>query len=105
MSLPRVPHPSEKVTLSDGTLLDVHGLTVKQGRALRDMTDADEADVLCIAWATDTDVEEARAWVDVSPAADVEVITNKAIELSRIRTGAVFQGATGNDAETSRPAE
>lgn len=105
MSLPRIAHPSDKVTLTDGTLLDVHGLTVGQARALREVDDAGEADALCIAWATDTPVEEARAWVEVAPARDVEVITSKAVELSRVKKGAEFQGATGDDAAASRPAE
>lgn len=105
MALPKLAHPTEKVRLSDGQYLAVHGLTVKQGRALRDLTDADEADVLCIAWATDTPVEETREWLETAPAVDVEVITGKAIELSRMRQGAEFQGSTGDDAAPTRPAE
>lgn len=105
MSLPKVPHPCEEVKLSDGQTVKVHGLTVGQARALRKMTDEAEADSLCIGWATDTDVAEAREWLETAPAVDVEAITQKAIDLSRIRKGAEFQGPTGNDAEVARPAE
>lgn len=91
MSLPASSATTRTVTveLSGGTVV-VHPLTITQTRACRDASDENEADALCIAWSTDTDVAEAREWVRTADPADFRLLIDAIGEVSKLGKDAQF---------------
>lgn len=89
MTLPISTVTTEMVELSGGDV-PVHGLTLKQGRACRDTADEWHADALCIAWGTDTDVEETKAWLETASATDVRALLDTIMRLSGMGKAAQF---------------
>ena len=105
MSLPasNVKARTRTVDLSGGAV-EVHGLTLIQTRACRD-ANADEADVLCIAWGTDQPPAEVRAWLTEADPEDARKLLAAVMELSGLIEGAQFPVRPGDDDGLPRPSE
>lgn len=84
MPLPSIGIPRGTVTLSDGSAVEVRGLTRAEVLSM-DGLDAPTIEARLVQFGTDTPAEDAQAWYDASPAHDVGQVVDKVMELSKLK--------------------
>lgn len=82
---------SEKSFVLAGEEVTVRSLTLKQIRAMK-RVDEDEADVLCVLWATDLTRERAQEICETVPAGELLAFCAVVAEVSGLDEDARFQG-------------
>lgn len=85
MPLPAVKARVEDVELPDGQKVKVRGLTRTEALAVGTIGEAGEikaVEVALVAYATDTDADEAKGWYETADSASVQTIVTAATRLS-----------------------
>lgn len=99
MGLPNyVALPRETITLPDGQTLELRGLSRAEVLRLGVLDDQVEGEASALAWATDTPLEEARAWHAKAPFKTVQFILE---ELGRLSGTADTEGNGGLGKESN----
>ena len=89
MSLPKGRISTRKVELSGGEV-EIHGLTLAQSRIVGSLDDDVERIVAAVSFATGTDKEEVREWLQTAPAGDATTLLNAITDVSGLSQGAQF---------------
>lgn len=83
MALPIRQLPRGTYTFPDGVELPIRGLSRAEAIQLRELgDDASAIEILCIAAATNATKEEATAWLQSTPQAEIEGLVNAIAKLS-----------------------
>lgn len=83
MPLPTINLPRETVTLSDGSAVEVRGLTRGEAYDMRDHAeDPRELEIRMLAYGTDVGLDEARAWHNTAPTAVIDPLVTAISRLS-----------------------
>lgn len=87
MPLPTINIPRDTVTLSDGSTVEVRGLTRAEAIAIGDVAESGAAaiEAWLVAYGTNTPHADAEAWYDTTPSGDVGLVVDKVQELSKLR--------------------
>lgn len=83
MGLPTIQAPTETVTLSDGSKVELRGLS--RGEAVRmskHRQDIAALELALITASTGEPEDEVRSWYDAAPSGDVQVIVEAVMRLS-----------------------
>lgn len=87
MGLPKFQLPTKEVLLSDGSAVEVRGLTRYEASKLYELKDAgkfQEIDPYLLACGTGVDIKETEAWIKETPFSEVETLISAIIDLSGI---------------------